>query len=110
MLPDLNVVCASAADNKIRFYEPTKDGFGLCATIEGLPENTVCLAYAFHEDNPERSRFQSSGSKIAVGNELGDVLVLELSSDRDNPFRDDGKFVDGSSVALSFHWQNKASV
>lgn len=80
-LPDFNVVCVSTLDYELHFYTVTSNDFKLCLTLTDIPNTTTCLAYTFNEDD-------RAGSKLAVGDLMGGVFVLEvLSSKKVNPFR-----------------------
>lgn len=91
VLPDFDMVCVSTLNGDICFYQVIPNKFKLCLTIGKLPGATTCMTSTFNGRYVDASVGGGAGncSKIAVGNNDGSVLIVELLRGNNNssPFQ-----------------------
>ncbi|XP_050426699.1 WD repeat-containing protein on Y chromosome-like [Adelges cooleyi] len=83
VLPDLNIVGVSTAENELRFYDTLADQFRLRVVIENLPHIVTCFSYYYKRDADPRE----FSSRLMFGDYSGGVRILSMMTRSRGPFR-----------------------
>lgn len=85
VLPNFDIVCIFTFNRNLRFYRSTLNEFQLILIIEHLPALVTCFAYNYTTNKHKQSM---SVSKIAIGDLIGNVIIIDLlSTEKNDPFQ-----------------------
>lgn len=83
-LTNFDIVCVSTYNRSLRFYRTALSEFQLISTINNLPAVVTYLTYT----STFNKHIQMSESKIAIGDFIGDVIIINLlSTGKNDPFQ-----------------------
>ena len=79
-LPDVQIVCTSAIERDLRFYDTTANSFNLRLIMTGLPDAVSSMTYWFGET-------EDIYCKLIIGTQGGDVYLMEFTPKMRGPFQ-----------------------